>query len=394
MDSYHISRIEYCKDWRFWFLLLVVNMSGNLFFTYILPYKLMVSLVFVGIAYYCIFKTGLSNYVYMLLLLWAIILLGQFFYTSEGYSFSSNIHAWMKISVGIMTVILLGNKIVAYYNRIIYLISIVSLVCFAYNVMGGIIPYIPIRDAALDGGQAMRVTSVFYTQLYNLEAGGGFLLRNCGLFWEPGAFQGFVNLAIFFEIVTVANYTRGWYVKMAVLVVTVLTTISTGGFIVLALNILFFLYKTKQLGFDAKILIVSFLLLVFVYLFFSLDFLFSKISSDSHRLGVGADDFSFCIETMFGFGFGAESIANSAIKSASSLFNLIRYVGLVGFVLYFFPALNARFYSEQLVFLVILALLLMNEPFITNGTFWWGVPWIWKYIATNHSNGLETTSIE
>lgn len=352
----------------------------------------MVSLMFVGIVYYCIFRTGLSNYVYILLLLWAIILLGQFFYTSEGYSFSSNIHAWMKISVGIMTVILIGNKTIAYYNQIIYLISIISLVCFAYNVMGGIIPYIPIRDAALDGGLAIRVTSVFYTQLYNLEAGGGFLLRNCGLFWEPGAFQGFVNLAIFLELVTVTDYTRGWYVKMTVLAVTVLTTISTGGFIVLALNVLFFLYKSKQLGFDAKILIASFLLLVFIYLFFSLDFLFDKISSDSHRLGVNADDFSFCIETMFGFGFSSESIAQSAIKSASSLFNLIRYVGLVGFVLYFLPALDARFYSEQLAFLAILALLLMNEPFITNGTFWWGVPWIWKSIITDHSNCLEATS--
>lgn len=66
--------------------------------------------------------------------------------------------------------------------------------------------------------------------------------RNCGIFWEPGMFQGFLNFAVLL-IILKKRIALSDYAKIAVLAFTVYTTFSTSGYIVLALLAILLVYR-------------------------------------------------------------------------------------------------------------------------------------------------------
>ena len=70
---------------------------------------------------------------------------------------------------------------------------------------------------------------IFGHPFYNLfvYAGDMFSFRNGGMFWEPGAFQIFINLALLIELLK--NLPRGRVIL--VYVITIITTFSTTGFL-------------------------------------------------------------------------------------------------------------------------------------------------------------------
>ncbi|GEM_PF-3060806 len=379
------------KDWMFWLLLLVINMSGNLSFTYIFPYKPVLILLFILLAGYSIKRYGFPYKATLFILIWGTILSIQGIYSSDYYSISSSFHIFIKIVIGVLTLLILKEKFISYYSNIIYIFSIISLFCFAYNTFVGILPFISVETTEMDDGNIFRVSSIIYTQLYNLNT-GYITLRNCGPFWEPGAFQGFVNLAITLEVLTTNNYTKYWYRKMIILLLTVITTFSTGGFVVLFFNILFFLHITNHLTINSKVIISISVLIVFISIFISTDFLGEKIFSDKGRLDISFNDLGEGLYLLFGYGYGAESITQSSIKSASSIFNLIRYTGIIGLIIFFYPILGLKF--NRIYFGFIIFLILMNEPFLTAGPFWWSIPLLWELIKKRRDIYNECTEKE
>lgn len=64
--------------------------------------------------------------------------------------------------------------------------------------------------------------------------------RNCGMFWEPGAFQTFLNLALLFEVSKI-EYNKK---HIVVFVIAILSTFSTTGYIALVLIGMLVLLKT------------------------------------------------------------------------------------------------------------------------------------------------------
>ena len=359
-------------------------MSGNLAFSLILPYKLILILLFFFSLYTFLKDVGLKAFETTYLLFWLILLLLQATYTSDTYSFSSTFHAFLKISIGIFIISLLKEKFIDYYCNIIYFFCIISLIGFFCNSLGIVIPYLPAESGEIDGGKVFRVSSIIYTQLYNFD-NYSLTLRNCGPFWEPGAFQGFINLALILEIFTNDERSKLWYVRIFVYVISILTTFSTGGYIVLFINLFYLLYSLKKVDMSSKIIMSAIFFIVFIVVFLSTDFLYQKISADNSRLGVGGQDIlnANLFSILFGYGFAGESFGESSIKSASSVFNLIRYAGVSGFLLYFLPIIGVKLERKRLYLTIIIILIMMNEPFITSGPFWWSIPFLWTYIVEN-----------
>lgn len=65
---------------------------------------------------------------------------------------------------------------------------------------------------------------------------GGFVPRNSGMFWEPGAFQGYLILGLIFLAFIKKHIPRKQYVRsLVILIAAVLTTLSTTGYIALVL---------------------------------------------------------------------------------------------------------------------------------------------------------------
>ena len=372
--------VKWYADWRFWLLFIAINISGNPGFSVLFPYHATLIILFVGLlSYFLIQKQSLDNTFFIYILLWTCLFLFQGYYI-DAYGFSSAIHVIMKVTIGLLTLLVVNYKFTKYYSNIIYFFCIVSLICFTYNHIFGVLPYINL-GAGMDGGAGFRVSSIIYTQLYNLN-NSGLSFRNCGPFWEPGAFQGFVNLAILLELLSGNDRNKQWHLRFAVFVITVITTYSTGGYVVLALNLIYYIVTNQRLIWNVRVLLLSITSIIAVFLFFNIDFLHNKISGDKGRLGTSAADLfsNNILCTIFGYGFSEESFTQSNIKSASSFFNLFRYTGIIGIALYYIPILGIKLNANRLYFLLTVFLILMNEPFITAGVFWWSIPLLFPFI--------------
>ena len=175
---------------------------------------------------------------------------------------------------------------------------------------------------------------------------------------------------------------KEWHIRFAVFVITVITTYSTGGYIVLTLNLIYYIVTNQRLDWSVKFLLMLIISIIAVFLFFNIDFLYNKISGDQGRLGTSVSDLfsNNILCTIFGYGFSEESFSQSNIKSASSFFNLFRYAGIVGIALYYIPIVSLKLKIKRIFFLIIVFLILMNEPFITAGVFWWSVPLMFPFI--------------
>lgn len=81
--------------------------------------------------------------------------------------------------------------------------------------------------------------------------------RNMGMFWEPGAFQTFINLALLFEISKEKVNKK----TVALYCVTILTTYSTTGYLAMAL-VLALQFFRKKISIKRKIILFSLLLVI------------------------------------------------------------------------------------------------------------------------------------
>ena len=375
--------VKWYKDWKFWLLLVSINISGNPGFNIIFPYYTTIIGLFIGLIAYSLFKQkNFDKTVYTYILLWTILFLLNGFYVRE-FALNSALHIIIKMTIGLLVLFVLNKKILAYYSDIIYFFCIISLICFAYNHIWGVLPYISLGER-MDGGSGFRVTSIIYTQLYNLNS-QGLTFRNCGPFWEPGAFQGFVNLAITIELLSDKVRDKIWSFRMLIFVITVITTYSTGGYIVLALIFFYYLSTNKDLAMLNKIMLIGLFFMIALIVFLKTDFLYNKIVNDRGRLGTSSSDLfsNNILFTLFGYGFAEESIVQSDIKSASSVFNLFRYAGLIGVLLYYLPLIGVQISLKRLFYALVIFLIMMNEPFITSGVFWWSIPLLFPYISKN-----------
>ena len=146
------------------------------------------------------------------------------------------------------------------YVRVLYVLSVVSLIGFScYQIFPSLKKTFLVRNAA---GYYASNWWVF-VQLLGSS-------RNQGMYWEPGAFQTFVNLALLFEL----QKENGDWKKIVIFVVTVLSAYSTTGFLGMGLIILctIFRYKGQR---KSKLLTVGLVLLIAGFVILNSDVLFS-----------------------------------------------------------------------------------------------------------------------
>ena len=122
-------------------------------------------------------------------------------------------HKWKEAYVGVMSVI-------AGASLILYGIEMIN---------PALLSVLPITKNALG------VTA--YNAFLALSARDG---RNMGLFWEPGAYQTYLNIAILLELFQMSTQRRKKW-RLVVLLGALVTTFSTGGYLTLLFVIVTFL---------------------------------------------------------------------------------------------------------------------------------------------------------
>ena len=134
------------------------------------------------------------------------------------------------------------------YINIMVFLSTMNLIFYGLHLLG-------IRFGTLilsyDGGASyqMNLFCIYAIKYSNSNSWWIPVVRNFGIFWEPGCYQAFLNLALFFFL---NNVRKNWYkdkkslFSFVVLVTTIISTLSTSAFFLLIINLIIYYWKNLQ----------------------------------------------------------------------------------------------------------------------------------------------------
>jgi hypothetical protein len=114
---------------------------------------------------------------------------------------------------------------------------------------------------------------IFFTVNRGTNVAGG-ALRNCGFAWEPGGFANFLILAIIINLAR-NNFSFKNNFKLKILLITLITTFSTTGFLALGFVVLWFFFNSNVKN---RIVLTPFFIIVLGSAIF-LPFMSEKIST-------------------------------------------------------------------------------------------------------------------
>lgn len=157
----------------------------------------------------------------------------------------------------------LKKDLISKYINIIVVMAVLSLFFWTLSRFG-----IVIADRIVDpgNGKIYRMNLFYIYRDSKIVIESGLNARNFGIFWEGGAYQAFLNLAVLLLVVFKRNMDKSkkmYWIKMGILVCTILTTFSTVGYILLIVNMFLFVLKNtsrktkKRYGIIALVLMIG-----------------------------------------------------------------------------------------------------------------------------------------
>lgn len=218
------------------------------------------------------------------------------------------------------------------------------------------------------------------------------MARNSGPFWEPGAFAGFLMIALIFNFLKTPIITER---KNLVLILGILSTFSTTGYLALFLFIV--LFAMEKYSTIVKIGLLIAILPISIFAFQELPFMKnklieqavyseSKISYTMHRsrfTSAMIDFRDFQEYPLFGRGKFETTRFNKGVKAINrnnGTTDLLVIYGLIGFILYFtfyFRSFNniMKYYNAHnkfipYYFLIIILVLGFSENYFLLSFFW------------------------
>jgi hypothetical protein len=183
---------------------------------------------------------------------------------------------FIRIFFAYFTVRILGRNFTKYYVDIIYVLSIIGFFIYVPQlILPGFGRFLatsisPLLRNPLYTGDIWYAPDII---LYVFNSGVG-TFRNCGAFWEPGAYAGFLIIAMIFNFMESRTISDK---KSIVLLLALLSTFSTTGLIALGFFLVMFL--GNKVAPIYKLILIPSIFAAIVIAFTSLDFLGDKITS-------------------------------------------------------------------------------------------------------------------
>ncbi|MBL7918677.1 MAG: O-antigen ligase family protein [Bacteroidia bacterium] len=233
----------------------------------------------VSLALFLYRKREFDKFIFLYSLIFLSIFLAQSFFFSV-LEINVILGYFFRILYAYFTIKVIGKDIAKYFINIIYFFAILSFVfyfpslffpdimnSFLENVASYIEPF-----QLHDPGRSHIIIYTFGEQ-YS-ETDGAFssaLERNSGPFWEPGGFGVFLILAIIFEMIETKDL---FSKKNKVFFLAVLTTLSTGSFLVLFVLVIFYLFIYRD---PKKLLLLGVFLIISIVIYLNTFFLNAKV---------------------------------------------------------------------------------------------------------------------
>lgn len=259
----------------------------------------------------------------------------------------------LKIVIGIVLITDIGSSFAKKYVDVIWVLSIISLVGFTLTSIYGVLP--GIRCAKEANSQ------IVYTQL----VGTSLINRNAGMFWEPGTFAGYLNVALLFCV-----YDDRLNRKTIIpILLALITTFSTTGYIVLFCIILFYLVFVSKAATVKNIIFTIAVGVLAIYLFNNLSFLGDKINGENAEITnsrmYNYKDYKQVILDNIIIG---TSYVDEGVHTGNGFLSFLSEVGIVGLLYYFISLISklSKNIPNRLVFYltIIFIIILQGECFL------------------------------
>ena len=244
----------------------------------------------------------------------------------SGSSLSSSIFLLIKMFCGFSIILYLKHKFQDIYVDVMTFVAFISVICFGYTQLIGPLPGIQFSQ--------IGVSSIVYTQI---SAFGVFLPRNAGMFWEPGAFQGYLNIAVAFLIMQ--PFTKNRLLHFLILTIAILTTKSTTGYAVFAFILLYYFLFIFEGPVSVKVFVIIAMGCIYIYAYNNLDFMKEKLETHqnlgANQEGRFNDYLRFSSLLIDNFFFGLSSSINRIVDTGNGFLSFLLYFGIMGFLYYF-----------------------------------------------------------
>lgn len=180
------------------------------------------------------------------------------------FSYWGAINYYARVVCGIFVFVFVGEKIRPLLFDIIFKLGLISI--FSYCFLN----YLDIKIPAIYADD-QHINYIFYSKsLYHS-------LRNCGPFWEPGAFASIIVLVLFLNNDII--FDRKNIYRVSIIIIALFLTRSTTGILVFFIMIVgIMINKTSNKYFGLSILLYMFILSSIIILFYSLPYLSEKIN--------------------------------------------------------------------------------------------------------------------
>lgn len=285
------------------------------------------------------------------------------------------------------------------YIKCLYFICIISLLIFSLSEVLRISVGVDLKSyfslfKFFDGTK--NITHILF---YNFD-GDGAPHSNSGPFWEPGAFQGYILIAI----LLLSEYKnkilpKDYWTKLIIFILALLSTKSTTGYLLLPLALIphfRFIINPRSISSRAvKILILIFIGILFIPKFLGVDFIEEKIihqykeaineqpGYEINRFGTFLTDWKYISKNPL-LGLSIFDKVNPVVnnsnrnKQGNGLSASLYKFGFIGFGLYFIFLIFSfrRFYGGKKIpiFMALLVILLsLNGEAFLNFPIYWGL---------------------
>jgi len=259
--------------------------------------KLVVIILFVSVFMWYLYtdrKISSSFLLYLTTFIGLLFMLSL--YTGGSLSVASAIKTSMNLLLAYLILRTVGKSFTEIYIRLVVFLAAISLFGYMvdmFQLFEGLVTGLPrVGDMGYEG--------FLYTFRHSFHP-----FRNNSIYFEPGAYQAFLNAAIFL-IVFAKNgiRSRSKWIYIAILVAALATTRSTTGYLIFMVLFFLFLYKSDMATYMQKMFSVGLILIVATI--YSAQFystLVVKLSDyfdpDETRKGWSAENRSFDVRTDF-----------------------------------------------------------------------------------------------
>jgi len=257
------------------------------------------------------------------------------------------------------------------FEKIIFLVSILSLIgYFVVRLQPEIVYYLP----SYSYRHTIHKTMFFY----NITS----LNRNTGIAWEPGMFQILPNIALYYYIKCHKKELN--FFVILIYLITIYTTLSTTGFLLLMFN---FLYLFYTLLFKYKKIIIKILFFIFIFLLIPLlgtqleyhleHKLFGTVSFQKRIIPFvnALEDASNNLLGLGNTGYNIKYKDGSQQGAWDSIGSILQRYGFPMCIFLLFLLFKTTFFSYPLIFIFFFVTFFTETfwffPLVTPFYFWW-----------------------